>query len=161
VSQMRGASDGGEATTHLIATRLQQSLYGAAGRLLSQVAGALLLLLANPDRQRLDRHLPAITASARAFAEHLVATPLPTASEQLLRSVQERLSSITLWLQRTGSPDQLSDRDIDAALAELQHIRRVLISAGAQSCRFSMVAFAAGCCCGHHDDQTNIESMAS
>lgn len=155
------AADDRQATTHLIATRLQQSLYAAAGRLLGQVAGALLLLLADRDRQRLDRHLPAIAASTRRFAEHLAATPLPSESRQLLRSVLERLSVIALWLQRTGPAETFGDRDIDAALAELQHLRRLLIAAGERSCRFSMVSFAAGCCCGHHDHPAEIGSMAS
>jgi len=151
MSQMRGVPDESQGTTHLIAIRLQQSLYTAAGRLLSQVAGAVLLLLADHDRQRLDRHLPVLTASARNLTEHLAATRLPSASQQLLQSVQERLSAIVLWLQQIGAPDMLSDRDIDATLAELQHLRGMLISAGEQSCQFSMITFAAGCCCGSHE----------
>jgi ribosomal protein S15P/S13E len=139
---------------------LQQSLYTAAGRLLSQVAGAVLLLLADHDRRRLDRHLPVLTASARNLTEHLAAARLPSASQQLLQSVQERLSAIATWLQQSGSPDKLSDRDIDATLSELQRLRGMLISAGEQSCQFSMITFASGCCCGSHDARHDVRSDA-
>ena len=150
----------------LIALRLQQSLYAAAGRHLAQVSGVVLLFLADGDRHRLDRHLPVIVASANSLAEHLAAAVLPSESLQLLQTVRERLSAIVAWLQHGRSSGMPSDRDAEAALAELQRLRGMLLLAGQQSCQFSMIHFAAGCCCGSHESPPRdrlaaIEAMAS
>jgi hypothetical protein len=154
------------AAEQLIALRLQQSLYAAASRHLAQVSGAVLLLLADRDRHRLDQHLPAIIASAGMLGEHLAAAALPSESRHLLHTTQKRLSAIIAWLQHGRASETPSDRDVDAMLAELQRLRGMLLSAGAQSCQFGMIHLATGCCCGHYESTVNdqsstIEVMAS
>ena len=79
----------------LIALRLQQSLYAAAGRHLAQVSGVVLLFLADGDRHRLDRHLPVIVASANSLAEHLAAAVLPSSNIILQKYLFKRYMTIT------------------------------------------------------------------
>jgi hypothetical protein len=149
----RGAGEASEhqAVDQLIATRLQQSFYAAASRYLSQISGAVLLLLADRNRQRLDRLLPAIIASAAGLRDHLAMAEIPPASQRLLQEISERLSVILVWLQQPLSVEKRSDREITASLAELRRLREMLLSAGKRSCHFTMLHFAAGCCCGQHD----------
>jgi hypothetical protein len=149
----RGAGEASryQAADQLIAIRLQQSFYAAASRHLSQISGAVLLLLADRNRQRLDRHLPAIIASAAVLGDHLAMAEIPPASQRVLQEVGQRLSAILVWLQQPLSLEKRGDREIAASLAELRRLREMLLSAGKQSCHFTMLHFAAGCCCGQHD----------
>jgi hypothetical protein len=134
----------------VVALRLQQSLYAAASRHLSQISGVVLLLLADRQSQRAHQHLPGLKASASVLKEHLAAADLPRASRIVLEDIRQRLAAMVGWLEAAEPVEMLSDRDTDAILGELQRLRRLLIDAGQRSCRFSMIHFASGCCCGQH-----------
>ena len=127
----------------------RQSHYSAVGRHLSQIAGILLLLLHDRNQQRIDRHLPALAASAAALTDHLATTLVP-ADRHLLAEMQDRLAAIRHWIGHLPASGQPSATEIAAALDELQRLRDHLLAAGRRSCRFGMVQFAAGCCCGQH-----------
>ena len=131
--------------------QVRQSYYVAAGRHLSQIAGVLLLLLHDRHHQRVERHLPALTASAESLKDYLSANPM-TLDQHVLTEIQERLAALRRWIARLPAHGPFSATEIATALDELQRLRDQLLAAGRRSCYFGMVQFAAGCCCGQHQN---------
>jgi hypothetical protein len=131
--------------------QVRQSYYVAASRHLSQIAGILLLLLHDRHQQRVERHLPALAASADRLKEYLAANPM-TMDRIPLTDIQERLALLRRWIASLPLHGPFAATEIAAALDELQRLRDQLLAAGKRSCLFGMVQFAAGCCCGQHSD---------
>lgn len=140
--------------------QVRQSYYVAASRHLSQVAGILLLLLHDRHHGRVERHLPALTASADRLKEYLASNPM-TIDRAPLTDIQERLAILRRWIAHLPADGPFAMTEITAALDELQRLRDQLLAAGKRSCFFGMVQLAAGCCCGqHHDGRALIEAGA-
>jgi len=137
-------------TDESVDRQVRQSYYIAAGRHLSQIAGVLLLLLHDRHHQRVERHLPALAASAEDLKDYLAANPM-TMDRNLLTEIQERLAALRRWITHLPAHGPFSATEIATALDELQRLRNQLLAAGRRSCHFGMVQFAAGCCCGQHN----------
>jgi hypothetical protein len=148
-------------TDQLVVLRAQQALFNAASRHLGQIAGLVLLALTDAGDGRLTQHLPAIRASHDRLIAQLNDAISPADTDRLLHDVRQRLGRMIDLLQGHGLVEALSERDVSGMLNELHDLRRILMGAGRQSCQFTMVHFAAGCCCGQHNGARDGEAARS